>query len=131
MRELNILLYLNQDYEESWGGHLDMESSENGAIGRVAPLGNRLVIMLTKKHTLHGYKQISFPEGRMRTSIAAYAYTIDHDFDSNPDRTTLWRPKQAGIAKQIIARIAPGLVRIKRYFLGSSTARRAARKDRT
>jgi len=128
VRELNILLYLNPDFEEAWGGHLEMENAHDGRVGRIAPLGNRLVIMLTKEHTLHGYKPISFPPGRMRTSIAAYAYTVDDDFIANPDRSTLWRPKGASVAKRVFASIAPELVRIKRYFWGSSTARRATRK---
>lgn len=129
VRELNILLYLNPGFEEAWGGHLEMENAQDGGIGRVAPRGNRMVIMLTKEHTLHGYKPISFPPGRMRTSIAAYAYTVDHDFVANPERSTLWRPREASIAKRLIAKITPGLVRAKRYLFGSSTARRASRND--
>ncbi len=131
VRELNILLYLNPGFEVAWGGHLEMEHAHDGATGRVAPLGNRMVIMLTKEHTLHGYKPISFPAGRMRTSIAAYAYTVDHDFVANPERSTLWQPKNASLAKRMIATITPELVRFKRYLFGSSTARRAQRNDRT
>lgn len=130
VRELNILLYLNHNYEEAWGGHLEMCHADSGATGRVAPVGNRMVIMLTKAHTLHGYKAISFPPGRQRTSIASYAYTVDHDFEKTPERSTLWRPQEAGIAKQALARIAPTLVSLKRSLLGSSTAKRAERKKR-
>jgi hypothetical protein len=130
VRELNILLYLNQGFQEAWGGHLEMENSVSGKLGRVAPEGNRMVIMLTKENTLHGYKPISFPAGRMRTSIAAYAYTVDHDFETNPERSTIWRPKEAGAAKRAIAKVTPTLVRIKRGLMGSSTAKRADRKGR-
>ncbi len=129
VRELNILLYLNEGYDEAWGGHLEMHNADDDGKGRVAPVGNRMVIMLTKGHTLHGYKAIHFPPGRMRTSIAAYAYTEDHDFESTPDRSTLWRPDDGNVAKRALASVAPTLVAVKRKFFGSSTAKRAERKD--
>lgn len=127
VRELNVLLYLNQGYEESWGGHLEMRNARTGSVGRVAPLGNRMVIMLTKEYTLHGYNPIKFPTGRYRTSIAAYAYTQNTDFESVPDRSTLWEPQSGGVVKQLAARAMPTLVGLKRKLLGSSTAKRAKR----
>jgi hypothetical protein len=127
VRELNILLYLNDGYQEAWGGHLEMQHGETGEIGRVAPSANRAVIMLTKEHTLHGYKPISFPPGRYRTSLASYAYSHDADFSAVPDRTTLWRPQEGGFVKRLVAQVAPFAVRLKRAMLGSSTAKRAER----
>jgi Rps23 Pro-64 3,4-dihydroxylase Tpa1-like proline 4-hydroxylase len=130
VRELNILLYLNDGYAEEWGGHLDMRNAEDDRCSKIAPIGNRLVVMLTKAHTLHGYKPISFPEGRLRTSIAAYAYTSDADFEAVPDRSTLWRPEDSGITKRAASWIMPALVGVKRRLFGSSTAKRAERKRR-
>jgi hypothetical protein len=130
VRELNVLLYLNDGFEESWGGHLEMHNSTTGEKGRIAPIGNRMVIMLTKDHTLHGYKSISFPEGKYRTSIASYAYTKDLDFESTPERSTLWVPDDSGLTKKIIAKISPTLVKVKRGIFGSSTAKRANRDSR-
>jgi hypothetical protein len=130
VRELNILLYLNDRFEENWGGHLEMHNSMTGEKGRVAPVGNRMVIMLTKGHTLHGYKKISFPPGRYRTSIASYAYTKDFDFVTTPDRSTLWMPDGSGATKRLIAGISPMLVKIKKSIFGSSTARRANRREK-
>jgi hypothetical protein len=126
LRELNILLYLNEPYDEAWGGHLELESLETGARARIAPVGNRLVVMLTKRHTLHGYRRIAFPEGRFRTSIASYAYTEDADYERTPIRSTAWRPERGGV-KRLVARLMPGLIRIKTLVLGSSTVRRARR----
>jgi hypothetical protein len=126
-RELNVLLYLNESYSEAWGGHLEMRNALDGRTGRVAPVGNRLVVMLTKEHTLHGYRPIDFPSGRFRTSIASYAYSLEEDFEKLPDRTTLWRPEQGGPLKSVVARFVPGLIRAKRRLFGSSTARRARR----
>lgn len=126
LRELNILLYLNKDYSEDFGGHLEMQHATTGERGRVAPIANRLVVMLTKAHTLHGYKRITFPKGQYRTSLAAYAYSVDNDFDAEPARSTLWKPEDAGTGKNLLARAAPALVRLKTALVGSSTARRAS-----
>lgn len=125
LRELNILLYLNEDYKEEYGGHLELEHAETRERGRVSPVLNRLVLMLTKGHTLHGYKPISFPPGRYRTSLAAYAYSIDHDFQARPERSTLWRPEDSGVLKTAFAKVSPALVKVKNSLMGSSTARRA------
>lgn len=127
VRELNVLLYLNLPYSEEWGGHLEMRNALTGIDGRVAPLGNRLVVMLTKEHTLHGYRPISFPPGRYRTSIASYAYSLNEDFAEVPDRTTLWHPREGTAIKSYLARAMPSLVKAKRRLFGSSTAKRARR----
>lgn len=129
LRELNILLYLNQNYDESFGGHLELEHAETHQRGRVAPLLNRMVLMLTKGHTLHGYKRTSFPKGQYRTSLAAYAYSIDQDFANAPSRSTLWKPQDASPMKSALAALAPSLVRAKNAVLGSNTVRRAKTDD--
>jgi hypothetical protein len=125
LRELNILLYLNADYDPAWGGHLDLVHAETGERDRIAPVANRMVFMLTKKHTLHGYKAISFPKGRYRTSLAGYAYSMDTDFESVPQRSTAWQPEDATLGKSLLAKASPMLVKIKTKIFGSSTERRA------
>ena len=130
MRELNILLYLNNNYNEKYGGHLELENAKTHEKSRISPVANRLVIMLTKEHTLHGYRPINFPEGTFRTSIAAYAYSINVDYTNAPSRTTLWVPDQANLFKRSVARIWPLAVKIKNRWLGSSTAKRAMKEDK-
>ncbi len=125
LRELNILLYLNDDYDTAFGGSLNLRHAVTGATGAIEPRLNRMVVMLTKGHTLHGYAPINFPPGRFRTSIAAYAYSIDTDFAATPHRSTAWRPTDGGPIKTLLARLSPSLVKLKTRFLGSSTARRA------
>ena len=125
LRELNILLYLNKNYKEEYGGHLELEHAQTHERGRIAPALNRLVLMLTKEHTLHGYKPISFPAGTYRTSLAAYAYSIDSDFDSIPQRSTVWKPEDASGLKTALAAVSPYLVKAKNSLFGSSTVRRA------
>lgn len=125
IRELNILLYLNKDYEECWGGCLDLQHAETGEKASIAPVENRAVIMLTKRHTLHGYKPISFPSDRFRTSIAAYAYTIDDGSRDVEYASTTWIPQSR--VKRALAKVLNPLVITKQKLLGSRTARRAQR----
>ncbi|MBI3350589.1 MAG: 2OG-Fe(II) oxygenase [Burkholderiales bacterium] len=125
LRELNILLYLNKNYKEEYGGHLELEHAQTHERGRIAPALNRLVLMLTKEHTLHGYKPINFPAGTYRTSLAAYAYSIDSDFEGTPQRSTVWKPEDASGVKTALAAVSPYLVKVKNTLFGSSTVRRA------
>lgn len=128
LRVLNVLLYLNEDYREEWGGHLDLYNSISGERSCVAPVGNRLVLMLTNDYTYHGYKSIKFPQNKFRTSLATYAYTIDTDFSRLPARTTVWSPEEGGVLKRSFAKYVPILVGFKNKFFGSSTVRRASKK---
>ena len=79
--------------------------------------------MLTKSHTLHGYEKINFPEGRYRTSIAAYAYSIDDGSTNTPYKSTQWAPK--GFIKKKLASISNFLVPLKQKFFGSRAAKQA------
>jgi Rps23 Pro-64 3,4-dihydroxylase Tpa1-like proline 4-hydroxylase len=125
IRELNILLYLNRDYDAAWGGALDLQHSQTRARSSIAPVENRAVIMLTKPHTLHGYKTIRFPKDRYRTSIAAYAYALDDGTRDVRYASTTWVPQSR--FKRAFAKVWNPLVVAKQRMFGSRTARRAQR----
>jgi hypothetical protein len=80
-RRLNLIVYLNHEWEDAWGGSLDLHSDprERGdRIIRIAPLYNRCVIFETTETSWHGFSRIVFPESRKqltRKSIALYFYT--------------------------------------------------------
>ena len=91
LRELNILLYLNPGWEASWGGQLLLTDDPEEPTISVEPRFNRLVIMESTDKSFHGYQRISFPPGRARRSIAAYAYShVSAGMMSR--RTTKWVP---------------------------------------
>ncbi len=120
-RNLNVLLFLNQDWRPEHGGHLKLQHAETGARGELAPLYNRCVIMLTRGHTLHGYDPIDFPPGRYRRSIASYAYSLE-PAPREARRSTRWSPERGSFAKRWIGYHWPTLVRWKNALLGSGTA---------
>lgn len=125
IRELNILLYLNPDYCPEWGGCLDLRHRDTGEEHAIPPIENRAVIMLTKGHTLHGYRPIRFPPGRYRTSIAAYAYTLDDGSRDVAYASTTWVPQSS--LKRALAGVMNPLVALKQRWFGSRTADRARR----
>lgn len=126
VRELNLLLYLNAGWKPEYGGSLDLENRDTGEQGSIEPLENRMVIMLTKGHTLHGYKKINFPNGIMRTSVAAYAYSIDDGSQSEPYTSTKWYPKS--FTRRLFSLLTNKIVPIKQRWFGSRTADRAKRE---
>lgn len=126
IRELNILLYLNKEWKSEFGGSLDLRHAQSGGTASVEPRFNRLVLMLTKDFTLHGYKPINFPPGQFRTSIATYAYSeaASDEEVANLKTTTTWVPEHGGPMKSMIAKVTPKLVTLKQSLLGSATARK-------
>lgn len=93
-RKLNLLLFLNADWDESWGGHLELWDREmTKCVKRIAPQMNRCVIFRTDKDTFHGHPDpLTCPEGVTRKSLATYYYTSDAGTDATGDeQSTLWR----------------------------------------
>lgn len=75
-RRLNLIVYLNEGWQDRWGGHLEMRRDMEGHGIKVAPLLNRAVIFSTTDHSYHGHPDpLACPEGVTRNSIALYYYS--------------------------------------------------------
>jgi len=120
LRELNILLYLNPGWEQSWGGELLLTDNPTSTPIEVEPLFNRLVLMESTDKSFHGYEKINFPAGRSRRSLAAYAYSHITE-GSVSRRTTGWVPQDANPVKRVLAKNWNWIVLTKNKFLGSGT----------
>jgi hypothetical protein len=76
-RRLNVLIYLNKDWEESYGGHFELwdRNMEKAAV-KILPLFNRMAVFSTTSYSYHGHPDpLNCPEDRTRKSIALYYYT--------------------------------------------------------
>jgi hypothetical protein len=120
-RNLNLLLYLNKDWKKEYGGELRLEHSETGEKTAVDVPFNRFVIMHSRGYTLHGYDPIHFPEGKYRTSIAAYAFTL-HNSKMEDSRTTVWHIEKNNPLKYILSKLWVPAVKFKSKFFKSKTA---------
>lgn len=77
-RRLNALLYLNDDWDPSYGGNLELwDEKMTGPVEKIAPLANRLVVFSTTSTSFHGHPDpLACPPDRTRRSMAWYYYTL-------------------------------------------------------
>lgn len=75
-RQLNLLLYLNEDWQDDWGGHLELwNDSVTQKVVSVKPVYNRCVIFHTTASSMHGHPDpLACPEGTSRKSMALYYF---------------------------------------------------------
>jgi Rps23 Pro-64 3,4-dihydroxylase Tpa1-like proline 4-hydroxylase len=76
-RRLNVLVYLNEDWSEEYGGDLELWSPDmSQCVRKIRPLAGRCVIFNTSADSFHGHpRALTCPEGMTRKSIALYYYT--------------------------------------------------------
>ena len=92
-RRINILIYFNPKWEESYKGHLWL--CDKLTANKVLPILNRCVIFNTSNKSIHGHPiPLSVPNNMARQSIAVYYYTKnetgDLDFEGDKEHCTLW-----------------------------------------
>lgn len=76
-RRINLLVYLNKDWEESYGGHFELwDKDMKRSYRKVLPIFNRIAIFSTTDFSYHGHPDaLSCPPDRSRKSIALYYYS--------------------------------------------------------
>jgi hypothetical protein len=90
-RRLNLIVYLNHDWKEDWGGALELHSDPHAPDDRISPITpsyNRCVIFETTEWSWHGFGRIALPQtdaARTRKSIALYFYTHERPADELAD----------------------------------------------
>lgn len=82
-RRLNLILYLNNEWEQSWNGSIRLHRDPykppaEDEIVTITPAFNRCVIFETNENSWHGFQRINLPEDQRhlsRKSFALYYYT--------------------------------------------------------
>lgn len=76
-RRVNVLVYLNADWQAEYGGDLELWSRDMKACEqKISPVFNRCVIFNTDEDSYHGLPDpIQCPEEMTRKSIALYYFT--------------------------------------------------------
>lgn len=98
-RRVNAIVYLNPNWQESWGGEFGVYSEDGEVcVKKVAPLFNRCVIFDTHDKSYHGLPNpVRFPDDDPRRSIILYYYTAatrptEHVLEERP-HSALWKSK--------------------------------------
>ena len=117
-RRLNLLLFLNEDWDESYGGHLELwDRAMSRCVKRYLPVFNRTVVFTVTDDAFHGHPYpLTCPEGRSRRSIALYYYSAQRPaHERTPAHAVLYQPVpgQGTLAPDAAAEPAhpPGLLR--------------------
>ena len=98
-RRLNLILFLNHEWESSWGGCLQLHSDpwSTAPTVTIEPLFNRCVVFETSERSWHGFEKIRLPAGKehvTRKSVAVYYYTHERPADEiAPDHGTYYVPR--------------------------------------
>lgn len=110
-RRLNLLLYLNKDWQEKFQGDLQMWDRPSMQLAKqVAPIFNRCVVFSTTAESLHGHPlPLATPEGLERMSIALYYYTNTWE-PVVKEHSTLYYISQNNKVRTRVDRIVKGFI---------------------
>lgn len=99
-RRLNLILFLNEQWHEDWGGCLELHADPRAPRDRdemvaVVPQPNRAVIFETSERSWHGFRRVAMPEefaALGRRSLAVYFYTREAPAHAAPSHGTIYVP---------------------------------------
>ena len=89
-RRLNILIYLNKNWKEEYGGELQLwDKDMKNCVRKILPVFNTLVIFSTTDFSNHGHPDpLMCPIDKSRRSLATYYYS-----DGRPENEVLTNKK--------------------------------------
>lgn len=93
-RRVNLLIYLNKDWQDEYEGHLELWSRDaSRCVKMIRPLAGRCVIFNTDASSYHGHpRPLACPDDITRKSIAIYYYTLGRDGEKvEPTAQTDWQ----------------------------------------
>lgn len=93
-RRLNLLIYLNEDWKEEYGGSFEVWTNDmSERVASFAPVMNRMCCFSTGTDTMHGNPEpVNHPDGHPRLSIALYYYTATWE-EGRIKQSTVFKPR--------------------------------------
>jgi hypothetical protein len=113
-RRVNLLLYLNERWDEAWGGQLELwDRDVKRRYQSVVPLINRCVIFETSDISYHGVAALTCPPDVVRRSFALYYYTKEPPAQVlHGDHSTIFRARPNERLKRYVLMPAERLQRV-------------------
>ena len=97
-RKLNLIIYLEEDWNPKWGGNLEFWSHDKEKNKRdkryvkVDNVFNRAILFDTTQNSWHGFPDpLTCPEGKYRKSLAVYYLTVPPE-GTDPRPRALYAP---------------------------------------
>jgi Rps23 Pro-64 3,4-dihydroxylase Tpa1-like proline 4-hydroxylase len=93
-RRINLLLYLNKEWEKDWGGNLELwEKDMSKMTHSIEPIFNRAVIFNITDDAFHGHPHpLTCPENVSRYSLALYYFTETRpEHEISEQHAALWQ----------------------------------------
>lgn len=108
-RRLNVLVYLNEQWEQSWGGQIELWSRDmTRKVRSFDPILGRMVLFSTDADSFHGHPDpMQLPDGLTRKSIALYYYTNGESNEARTpadERSTLYRARPGEVLRRVEAK---------------------------
>lgn len=122
MRRVNFLLYLNRDWQDSYGGHLQLwDAQMTRCEKKILPVFNRCVVFTSTDDSFHGHPEpLTCPAEMSRRSIATYYYTALRNENAPKPHSTIFkdvpngrhpaRAANGGGFKKTVRRFVPRIV---------------------
>jgi len=95
-RRLNVLIYLNPNWNIEYGGNLEIwDSGMSNMVKSIAPILNRCVIFSTDEKSFHGHPDpLTTTDGITRKSLALYYYTASTKiYEELPLHSTMYKAR--------------------------------------
>jgi Rps23 Pro-64 3,4-dihydroxylase Tpa1-like proline 4-hydroxylase len=93
-RRVNLILYLNEGWEDAWGGAIELwDAAMTHWVAKYPPRLNCVFIFDTNDISYHGFPTpLACPQGQSRKSLALYYYAVE-EAASTPVRSTNYRAR--------------------------------------
>lgn len=115
-RRINLLIYLNEGWDEGWGGQLELwDKVMKNKVKGIFPFINRCVIFNTDADSYHGHPDaLNCPDDITRKSIALYYYTASASIlDEIPAHSTMYKARPEDTAA---TKLEARLLRLDNYI---------------
>ncbi len=90
-RTVNVLYYLNKNWDEAWGGNLELwEQDMSACVKAITPEFNRLAVFTTFNSSFHGYRKVVGERTRNSFNFYFYRKEAAPGIEKSPHKT-MWR----------------------------------------